>query len=123
MVPSRLQTGYSYKGGSYYGSKVVDDKSLELFTKCEKSYKEWKYVEKLFPNVYVPEAPTDPDIQLASGWQPPRQTPENCSLPYFIPRTKNHMIPVYLWVYRKGDDRDERRRTQIKHVEGNLWVS
>jgi len=120
-VPTRSQTGYTYKGSSsYYGSTVIDEKTVDLYTKCEKSYEEWKYVEKLMPHVYVPDAPTDPNQEFPSGWHPPRVTRENCHLPYFISRTKNHMVPVYLVV--PGEFRGEVRRTQIKFVEGNLWV-
>ena len=40
-------------------------------------------------------------------------------LPFFVPRTKNHMVPVYL---NFEAVRDERKITIIKHIEGDIWV-
>lgn len=122
QIPTRYQTGYSYGSGDYHGSAVVDDKNPDKYTKVEKSTAEWKYVEKLIPPALVPQAPLDPNINYASGWSPPKiTTPDQCNLPYYIPRTKNHMIPVYLFIYKP--ERGLVRRTIIKHVEGNIWVS
>ncbi|XP_015367288.1 PREDICTED: probable 39S ribosomal protein L49, mitochondrial [Diuraphis noxia] len=38
--------------------------------------------------------------------------------PYFVHRTRNHMLPVYLKVSMRGT----RRITQINNVDGNIWV-
>lgn len=38
-------------------------------------------------------------------------------LPYFVERTKNHMVPVYLQILDRGIG----RRTLIRRVEGDLY--
>lgn len=38
--------------------------------------------------------------------------------PYFVHRTRNHMLPVYLKVSHRG----MRRITQINNVDGNIWA-
>ncbi|KAG8231498.1 hypothetical protein J437_LFUL007667 [Ladona fulva] len=50
------------------------------------SPEEWKYVERLIPPVEVPE-PIKKDW-YPSGWKPPATVNQ----PYFIRRTKNHML-------------------------------
>lgn len=37
--------------------------------------------------------------------------------PYFIHRSRNHMLPVYLEVSMRGT----RRITQINNVDGDIW--
>jgi len=97
---------------SYYHSKI--EESPEKYTAYEKSYDEWKFVEKLIPNTHVPAPPTDPNVELPSGWKPPNPPK---SLPYLIRRTKNHQVPVYLHI----KDRGQVRHTIIRRVEGNIW--
>lgn len=41
------------------------------------------------------------------------------NLPYFVARTKNHMVPVYL---RLEEVRGIRKVTIIRHIEGDIWV-
>ena len=54
----------------------------------------WFWVERLFPKNTVPMAePTDEEVVTPSGWRPPRKTKPN--LPYFIPRTRTQLFPVY----------------------------
>lgn len=75
---------------------------------------EWKYVEELLGKRLVP-IPT-PKEEYPSGWKP--QDPEKYSiLPYYIKRTKNHMLPVYLTITYRG----HRRVTIIKNIEGDIW--
>ncbi len=90
----------------------------ELYTEVEKSYAEWKFVEKLLPPEFVPLPPADPKVEYPSGWRPPHPSPD---APYIIPRTKNHMPPVYLKIEKKQGG--TRRITRIRYVEGNIWVS
>ena len=42
------------------------------------------------------------------------------NLPFFVGRTKNHMVPVYLDLEAI---RGQRKITMIKHIEGDIWVS
>ncbi|KAL3249016.1 hypothetical protein MRX96_056216 [Rhipicephalus microplus] len=39
-------------------------------------------------------------------------------LPYFVPRTRNHMLPVYL----RKEIRGPRFITRVKHIEGDIWA-
>ena len=41
-------------------------------------------------------------------------------LPFFVERTRNHMIPVFLHFEAV---RDQRKITIIKHIDGDIWVS
>lgn len=100
--------------GSYFDSRQPD--TPDKYTQVEKSYDEWKYVEQLFPNEFVPEAPKDHKTTYPSGWKPPNP---HIDLPYHIKRTKNHMIPVYF----KMDHLGHRPHTKIRYVEGNIWVN
>lgn len=99
---------------SYYKSKT--EEAPEKYTKYEKSFKEWSFVEKLIPPSHVPAPPTDLNSSLPSGWTPPNP-PKDCT--YLIRRTKNHLIPVYV----KITDRGQVRYTHICKVEGNIWVN
>lgn len=75
---------------------------------------EWKYVEDLIGMKLIPQ----PDIkpEYPSGWQP--QDPEKYkNLPYYVKRTRNHMLPVYLQITHRGS----RRVTIVKHIEGDIW--
>lgn len=73
---------------------------------------EWKYVERILrkPLVPVPE----PKSEYPSGWQP--QT--NIDHPYYVARTKNHMIPVYMVTYYRG----MRRITRLRKIQGDIWL-
>lgn len=65
--------------------------------------------KKLIPQ---PELKTE----YPSGWKP--QDPEKYKeLPYYIKRSKNHLLPVYLKVQFRG----MRRRTYVKFIEGDIW--
>lgn len=74
---------------------------------------EWEYVERLFPPLTVPQ-PT-PKAEYPSGWTP--QKPEAFKQPYFIPRSRNYMVPVYLLI----DYRGTRKRTAVKSIQGDIW--
>lgn len=75
---------------------------------------EWKYVERVLPPLVVPE----PKIRdsYPSGWKP--QSPEAVNQPYYIERTKNHMIPVYLHIKERGN----KKRTVVRKIKGDIWL-
>lgn len=75
---------------------------------------EWKYVERILPMKIVP-TPLAKD-EYPSGWVP--QQARAHSYPYFIRRSKNHMVPVYLDL----GFRNIRKRTIIRHIEGDIWL-
>lgn len=76
--------------------------------------KDWKYVERILPPKTVP--PPKELSEYPSGWKP--QLSDIKKLPYYIPRSRNHMIPVYL----KIDNRGLRRLTYVKHIQGDIWL-
>ena len=44
---------------------------------------------------------------------------EGSDHPYFVKRSKNHMLPVYLAVHKIS----KQKTTVIKHIIGDIWVS
>lgn len=76
---------------------------------------EWKFVEAILSKPLVPEPPTTTTANFPSGWQP--QVDNVDGLPYFVARTKNHMQPVYLCTYFRG----QRRLTKVRRVQGDIW--
>lgn len=107
----------SHRHGSFRNSRPLTDITDAGHPNAEVLINppEWKYVERLLPKVWVPE-PIAKD-EYHSGWKP--QTAENISsLPYFVPRTKNHMIPVYLAITYRG----QRRVTRLRRIEGDIWL-
>uniref|UniRef100_A0A131XGN5 Large ribosomal subunit protein mL49 n=1 Tax=Hyalomma excavatum TaxID=257692 RepID=A0A131XGN5_9ACAR len=87
----------------------------EKYTKVEEVPGHWHYVERLLPLKAVPEPPKHEGV-TPSGWRPPPSQPPQ--LAYFVPRTRNHMLPVYL----RKEIRGPRFITQVKHVEGDVWA-
>ncbi|KAG8192603.1 hypothetical protein JTE90_017170 [Oedothorax gibbosus] len=83
------------------------------YTKTEEVKGRWGYVERLFPKLRIP-----PPLNATSptGWRAPaEQVPD---LPYFVERSKNHMLPVYEnRVYK-----DRVLVTQVDTVKGDIWV-
>lgn len=57
-----------------------------------------------------------PKESYPSGWIPPKEEAKN--LPYFIARTKNHELPIYLNITYRGI----RQITKIKRIEGDIWL-
>ncbi|XP_054720349.1 39S ribosomal protein L49, mitochondrial-like [Uloborus diversus] len=83
------------------------------FTDVEEVKDHWHFVERLFPPLRIPE----PIKKTSStGWRAPSETVPN--LPYFVERTRNHMLPVYerhISVY-------EILVTRVRRVHGDIWV-
>lgn len=82
---------------------------MEVF----KNPPEWKYVERILAKPLVPEP--QPKSEYPSGWRPPAN---KVDLPYYVARTKNHMVPVYLSTYFRG----ERRITKLRKIQGDIWL-
>ncbi|KAJ8956566.1 hypothetical protein NQ317_012638 [Molorchus minor] len=100
---------------SFKSSLFVEDVG-EVKRKYEVTYNptDWKYVERILPLSVVPE-PKKKD-NYTSGWK--RQADNLQNRPYFIERTKNHMIPVYLKISQRGI----RRETIVKKIQGDIWL-
>nr|XP_022334514.1 39S ribosomal protein L49, mitochondrial-like [Crassostrea virginica] len=101
-------------GASVQGRHCSSDtvNNADLHTEYEESTEEYKYVEKLLHKKLIPEPPKHAVYPTPSGWFP--QSEEAKKLPYFVHRTKNHNMPVYL--LKKGP----MERTQIVKVDGEI---
>jgi len=75
---------------------------------------EWKYVEYLLGKKTVPIPKVKQEYP--SGWTPPDPAKYK-NFPYFIERTRNYMLPVYLNTKFRG----LRRITKITGIEGDIW--
>lgn len=79
----------------------------------------WEYVKRLARIKIAPEVkrrkPNEPLIAMSSGFIPPPEEPPN--LPYFIARTRNHLLPVYYWL----ENDSEKCVTLVKNVMGDIW--
>lgn len=100
--------------GRFVGSEKFEGIDRHPNVEVIENPPEWKYVEELLGQKLVPQPELKPEYP--SGWKP--QDPEKFKdLPYFIKRSKNHMLPVYLSITYRGF----RRVTYIKNIEGDIW--
>ncbi|GIY45124.1 probable 39S ribosomal protein L49, mitochondrial [Caerostris extrusa] len=83
------------------------------YTEVEEVQGRWHYVERLFPKLRIPEPTKEAS---PTGWKAPSKTVPD--FPYFIGRTRNHMLPVY----EKHVYKDRVRVTQVRKVQGDIWV-
>ncbi|KFM72357.1 39S ribosomal protein L49, mitochondrial, partial [Stegodyphus mimosarum] len=92
---------------------IWDDKKDPKYTGYEEVKNCWHHVERLFPKLRIPEPPK----QVSStGWKAPAENVPD--LPYFIERSRNHMLPVYSSrVYK-----DRVLVTQVRKILGDIWV-
>ncbi|XP_050539291.1 probable 39S ribosomal protein L49, mitochondrial [Daktulosphaira vitifoliae] len=102
------------RDSSYRSSPIAQDPSHYAKFKVTSDPKEWQYVERLLPPTIIPPPPQTKN--LPSGWKP--QTAKFGQYPYFVHRTRNHMLPVYLKISMRGT----RRITQINNIDGNIWA-
>lgn len=93
----------------------IEDVDLSLQPQVEiiKNPPEWKYVEQLIPSKTVPAF--GDKAEYPSGWTP--QTKEAFTQSYFVKRTKNGQIPVYL----KATHRNMKKVTTTKFINGDIW--
>jgi large subunit ribosomal protein L49 len=75
---------------------------------------EWKYVEDLLGYQTIPKP--SPKAEYPSGWCPP-DIKRSQNLQYSVERTKNHMLPVYLYVGFRGQN----RLSKVRFIEGDIW--
>lgn len=100
---------------SYYGSQFVEDLGdVNVKYKVTSNTNEWKYVERALPPLLVPAL--IPKDTYPSGWKPQANNLDD--RPYFIERTKSHMIPVYLKIGQRGI----RRHTMVKRIKGDIFL-
>ena len=102
------------KCGRFRSSEYFQGSEHHPEVEVIKNPPEWKYVEHLIEKKLIPQP--EFKAEYSSGWQP--QDPEKYKdLSYFIKRTRNHMLPVYLRITYRGN----RRITFIKYIEGDIW--
>lgn len=116
---SRLETSPALRmvlsrNSSYKSSPAEGPKELYTGFEISKSPEEWKWVERLLPPKIVPQP--KPKTEYPSGWKPPSDAA--LSLPYFVKRNKNHMLPVHLNISYRG----QRRITVIRNIRGDIWL-
>ena len=70
-------------------------------------------MERILPPTLVPEPQPLPEYQ--SGWKPQGDHKDS---PYFVERSRNHMMPVYLDVRQRG----VKRHTIVKKIQGDIWL-
>ncbi|XP_075234042.1 mitochondrial ribosomal protein L49 [Lycorma delicatula] len=114
-LPSRAALFYNQKShySAYGASKPEGDPKQYTDYEIIKNPDEWKYVERLLPISLIPEPPLKENYP--SGWKPATAKAED--YPYFVERTKNHLVPVYL----KIDKRGTRRLTKVRRISGDIW--
>ena len=101
--------------GTYRSSPIYKDPSHYTDYEVTKDPQEWEYVERLLKAKTVPLPPLE-NKELPSGWKPP--VAKQGDHPYYVQRTKNYMIPVYMEVTFRGT----RRVTTVRKIHGNIWV-
>ncbi|KAH8314000.1 hypothetical protein KR067_012363 [Drosophila pandora] len=99
---------------SFRSSRQVQE--LEKYPEVEvvANPPEWRFVERLLPPETVPQPVAQKDYP--SGWRP--QTEDGSKAGYYVARTKNHMVPVYLQTRFRG----QRRITVVRRVQGDIWA-
>lgn len=101
---------YSNYAHSPFVRRVKEQYEFDI----SKNASEWAYVANLLPLETIPQV-TLKEV-YPSGWIPPKEEARN--LPYFIPRTKNHELPIYLDISYRG----QRKISLIKKIEGDIWL-
>ncbi|RZF39528.1 hypothetical protein LSTR_LSTR001049 [Laodelphax striatellus] len=115
IITPNLEICSTQKRYSSFGSSKLQGEPEE-YTKFEifKEPPEWKFVERLIPPPTVP-VPKVRDV-YHSDWVP--QTAKPGKHPYFIERTRNHQLPVFLSITKRG----LRRLTYVRHISGDIWA-
>ncbi|XP_063364757.1 large ribosomal subunit protein mL49 [Cydia amplana] len=113
LAPESLSVLVSRNYSNYKNSPLVHKITEQYEYEIVKNPAEWTYVERLLPFETIPEV--QPKANYPSGWVPPKD--EALELPYFISRTKNHALPIYLLTTFKGG----RKITMIKKIDGDIW--
>lgn len=113
LAPESLSVLVSRNYSNYKNSPLVHKITEQYEYEIVKNPAEWTYVERLLPFETIPEV--QPKAKYPSGWVPPKE--EALELPYFISRTKNHSLPIYLQLTFKGG----RKITMIRKIDGDIW--
>lgn len=107
ILGSRKYSNYAH---SPFVEKIKEQYKYEIV----KDPPEWKYIERLLPFETIPEV--TPKDYFPSGWLPPKEDAKEGL--YFIERTKNHQLPIYLHLSCRGS----RKISMIKKIDGDIWL-
>ncbi|XP_070578912.1 large ribosomal subunit protein mL49-like [Ptychodera flava] len=88
----------------------------DSYTDVLESKEDFKYVERLLPQLQVPSPPKHSEYPTPSGWMPPKD--KSTKLPYFVKRTRLHNWPVYTLIKNGGT----RQLTVVRKIEGDIWA-
>ncbi|KAL1397078.1 hypothetical protein pipiens_010018 [Culex pipiens pipiens] len=104
----------SVRQSSFRSSEPVGD--LGQFPEVEvvRNPPEWKHVERLLAPRIVPKPLAQ--AEYPSGWKPPAAAAVDQK--YFVARTKNFMLPVYL----RRSFRGQRIVTAVRRIDGDIWL-
>ncbi|XP_055638657.1 probable 39S ribosomal protein L49, mitochondrial [Toxorhynchites rutilus septentrionalis] len=100
------------RDSSFRSSEPVGDLNQYQNAEVVKNPPEWKYIERLISPRVIPKPLSK--ATYPSGWKPPKP---DVDLKYFVPRTKNYMLPVYL----RRTFRGQRIVTALRRVDGDIW--
>lgn len=108
-------TSFQFRQSSYRSSLyLVDVGDVKVKYEITNDPLEWKHVENVLPPLVVPDP--KPKNEYPSGWKPPANNLGE--QPYYVERTKNHMMPVYM----QTSHRNTRRLTHVKKIKGDIWL-
>lgn len=107
--PSEAPYNEIYEGG------IDENNFTKVRNLTETEPQRWYWVQRLAPKQTLSRSNFEPGKQYPSGYKIPSGGPPN--LPYFVSRTRNHLLPVYKLVERD----DERVKTIISRVDGDIW--
>ncbi|VVC99488.1 unnamed protein product [Leptidea sinapis] len=108
------QSVTSRKYSNYAHSPLVKHIKEQYEFEVVKKPPEWTYVQRLLPFDTIPQV--TPKESYPSGWIPPKDEAKN--LPFFIERTRNHELPIYLDITFRG----MRKVSAIRKIEGDIWL-
>ncbi|XP_013192298.1 large ribosomal subunit protein mL49 [Amyelois transitella] len=107
-------TFYPRKYSNYAHSPFVHKIKEQYEFEVVKKPPEWTYVERLLPFENIPQL--KPKDKYPSGFVPQKE--ESINLPYFLPRNKYHDVPIYLQLSHRG----QRKISEIRKIEGDIWL-
>lgn len=107
--PSQAPYSEIYEGGS------DENNFTKVRNLTETEPQRWYWVQRLMPKQTLPRSNFEPGKQYPSGYKIPSGGPPD--LPYFVVRTRNHLLPVYNMIEKE----DERVKTVIQRVDGDIW--
>ncbi|XP_046582015.1 39S ribosomal protein L49, mitochondrial-like [Haliotis rubra] len=119
ILMGRLKSIALNTSSRYYSASGIQDNQAQKeksHPAYEVSTEEFKFVETLLPRETVPDPPVHESYPTPSGWVPPAEN--QSPMKYFVKRTKNHMLPLYMQTTHAGN----RHMVMIRKVEGDIWA-